>query len=203
MFEGQSGAVLLSGHLGNIDVTTGASVRPERLRRIHIVRFLGANDPWQAVIEAAPETWRPSILAVNRTEGFAAIDIGSRLRAGAVVAMHGDRTVDERVVRVEFLDHPVEFPTGPWLVAALARVPVIVVGNFHEGRGTYRLLTAGPMFPRFDRSRPRDDQLRQWVQACADILAGWARRYPEQWYNFHDIWGPPAPSPSTTSRPRS
>ena len=202
VFEGQSGAVLLSGHLGNIEVATGASALPERLRRIHIVRFVGANDPWQAVMESTPEAWRPAIVAVNQTEGFAAIEIVRHLRAGAVVAMHGDRALDERVVRVDFLGHPVELPAGPWLVAALARVPVIVVGNFHEGRGTYRLLTAPPMFPTFDRSRPRDDQLREWAQAYADVLAGWARRYPEQWYNFHDFWIPSPwglPMPTTVN----
>ncbi len=188
VFQGKSGAVLLSGHLGNIEVATGASALPERLRRIHIVRFVGAHDPWQRVMENTPEAWRPSILAVNQTEGFAAIEIVRRLRAGAVVAMHGDRAVDERSVRAEFLGHPADFPAGPWLVAALARVPVIIVGNFHEGGGTYRLLTAPPMSPVFDRSRPRDEQLREWAQAYADILAGWARRYPEQWYNFHDFW---------------
>lgn len=188
VFEGQSGAVLLSGHLGNIEVSTGASARPERLRRIHVVRFLGEGDPFEEIFDATPPEWRPQLLAVNRAEGFAAMEIVQRLRAGAVIAMHGDRLVDGRTVRVQFLGHPVDLPAGPWLVAALARVPVLIVGNFAEGAGTYRLLTAPPMFPTFDRKRPREEQLQAWAQTYADTLGAWARRYPHQWYNFHPFW---------------
>ncbi len=188
VFEGQTGAVLLSAHFGNIEVSTGASGRLERLQRIRIVRFMGENDPSVRVLELLPETWRPKMIAVNRGEGFAALDIVRELRAGKVVAMHGDRKVDDRTVRVDFLGHPVDLPSGPWLVAALARVPVIVVANVKETTDRYRMLAAPPMRVEFVRGRDRDEQVREWAQAYADVLAAWVRKYPDQWYNYHGFW---------------
>ncbi|MFN7145079.1 MAG: hypothetical protein ACK4YP_14980, partial [Myxococcota bacterium] len=40
----------------------------------------------------------------------------------------------------------------------------------------------------FDRSRPRDEQIRDWAQVYADRLGEMAKRWPTQFYNFHDVW---------------
>ena len=187
-FANQRGAVLLSAHLGNIEVSSGDSGTRERIGRIHAVRFVAPGDHSQDVLAAFPATWRPPTIAVNRADGFAALAIVRALRAGSVVAMHGDRPVDDRLVRVDFLGHPAHLPAGPWLVAALAGVPVFVTGTFKEGRDGYRMLVAPPIYPSFDRRLDRDSQLRAWAQTYADVLAGWARRYPDQWHNFHPFW---------------
>jgi lauroyl/myristoyl acyltransferase len=38
----------------------------------------------------------------------------------------------------------------------------------------------------FTRERPRDEQLAVWAAELAGTFEGWARRYPAQWYQFHD-----------------
>ncbi len=205
-FNRNEGAVLLSAHLGNIEVSSGDSGTQARIGRVHTVRFLAPGDHAHDVLDHFPDTWRPPTIAVNQADGFAALAIVRALRAGAIVAMHGDRRVDDRTVRVDFLGHPVDFPAGPWLVAALARVPVYVVGNFKEGADGYRMVVAPPVFPRFDRGEDRDAQIRGWAQGYADLIATWASRYPEQWYNFHPFWAdqPAAteslPAATTSSR---
>ncbi len=198
VFATQRGAVLLSAHLGNIEVSSGDSGTRERIGRVHAVRFVAPGDHSQEVLAAFPATWRPPTIAVNRGDGFAALAIVRALRAGSVVAMHGDRRVDDRLVEVDFLGHPAHLPAGPWLVAALAGVPVFVTGTFKEGADGYRMVVAPPIYPSFDRRLDRDSQLRAWAQAYADIVAGWARRDPEQWHNFHSFW---ADQPAAAANP--
>lgn len=193
-FTEKRGAILLSAHAGNIECTAGPTEVPERMKTLHVLRFAAAVDHGQAVVNSMDPTWRPQVIAVNRSEGFSALSALRVLREGGVVAMHGDRLIDERSVTVQLLGAPCAVPAGPWLMAALARVPVLVVGCFKEGPDTFRVVCGPPMEVQFDRKRDRDAQIQEWAQAYADQVGAWVRRWPDQWYNFHDLWtqAPPA-----------
>jgi predicted LPLAT superfamily acyltransferase len=190
-FTEPQGAILLSAHLGNIEVSAGPGGNAERVKKLHVLRFEAPGDHGRAILASMPEQWRPRIIAVNASEGFSALTVVRALREGAVVAMMGDRLIDERGVTVNFLGSPARFPAGPWMLAALARVPVIIVGAFQEGAGTYRVLALPPIRCSFDRKRTREEQLQEWAQTYADRLGDLARRYPTQYYNFYDVWAPP------------
>ena len=188
-FSEPKGAILLGAHVGNIEVSAGSGENAPRMKKLHVLRFEAPGDHGRAVIASMPEAWRPKVIPVNMTEGFSALTVVRALREGAVVAMLGDRLIDDRTVTVDFLGAPCRFPAGPWLVAALARVPVIVVGAFQEGAASnYRVLASPPITCVFDRKRPRDEQIREWAQVYADHVAAFVRRYPTQFYNFHDVW---------------
>ncbi len=183
-----SGGILLTAHMGNTEVAAGGPGASERMRKLTVVRVEAEGDHGRGLLLALPTDWQPRIIAVNRSEGFSTLSILRDLRAGAVVAMHGDRMVDDRKAVVQFLGAPMEVPVGPYLLAALADVPVIVAGCFKEG-DTYRIVGEAPRRYKFDRSRPREEQLQAWAQAYAERLETWVRRWPGQWYNFHDVWG--------------
>jgi predicted LPLAT superfamily acyltransferase len=187
-FAGAEGAIVLSAHLGNIEVSGGPPGNRERMKKLSVVRFDAQGDHGRALVERMPEAWRPNLIAVNRAEGFSALTVARALREGGVVAMMGDRLVDDRSVTVELFGSPARFPAGPWLLAAIARVPVIVAGCFKEGPDTYRLVALPPRRVQFDRARPRDEQIAEWAQAFARDVEAFGRRWPEQWYNFHDVW---------------
>jgi predicted LPLAT superfamily acyltransferase len=196
-FTEEKGAIVLTGHVGNVEVSAGPSGNAERMKKLHVLRFEAKGDHGRAILAEMPEEWRPKVIGVNTGEGFSAMTAVRALREGAVVAMMGDRLIDERTVTVNFLGAPCRFPSGPWLLAALARVPVIVAGSFCEGPGRYRLIAFPPIHCAFDRKRVRDEQIQEWAQLYADHLGALVRRYPTQFYNFHDVWAavPPRTGP--------
>ncbi|MFZ5482192.1 MAG: glycosyltransferase family 2 protein [Myxococcota bacterium] len=187
-FAGREGAIVLSAHLGNIEVSGGPPGNAARMKKLHVIRFDAEGDQGRALAAQLPEAWRPHFIAVNRAEGFSALAVARALRDGGVVAMMGDRLVDDRAVTVELMGSPCRLPAGPWLLAAITRVPVIVAGCFKVGPDTYRVVAHPPRRVQFDRNKPRDEQLAAWAQTYADDLAAMARRWPDQWYNFHDVW---------------
>lgn len=187
-FSEPAGAIVLGAHVGNIEVSAGSGENAPRMKKLHVLRFEHPGDHGRALLATMPEEWRPRVIAVNMAEGFSTLIVVRALREGAVVAMMGDRLIDERSVTVNFLGAPCRFPAGPWLVAALARVPVLVVGAFQEAPGTYRVVAAPPIHCVFDRKRPREDQVREWAQLYADRIGALVARYPTQFYNFHDVW---------------
>lgn len=198
-FAGREGALVLSAHIGNIEVSAAQhGGNAERVKKLHIVRFDAQGDHGRGLVAQLPEEWRPHFIPVNRAEGFATLTVLRALREGQIVAMMGDRLIDDRTVTVDFLGAPCAFPAGPWMLAALARVPVIVAGCFKEGPDQYRLIASPPMRVQFDRARSREEQVQAWAQAFADTLATWVRRYPDQYYNFFDAWAalPPPSAPA-------
>jgi predicted LPLAT superfamily acyltransferase len=187
-FTEGNGAVLLSSHHGNVEVANGGAGAEDRAARLAVVRFVAAGDP-AGVLAELPQTWMPRIIPVQGAEGFSTLSILRQLREGGVIAMHADRTVDDRTVTVDFLGGTMRVPSGPWLLAALADVPILEVECYKEGLHTYRVYASPPTRYRFDRRTPRDAQVQAWAQAWADRLAVRVRRYPYQWYNFHSVWG--------------
>ncbi len=200
-FTQQRGAILLSAHAGNIECTAGPTRASDRMKSLHVLRFTAAVDHGMAVLSGMDPKWRPRIIPVNRSEGFSALAALRVLREGAVVAMHGDRLIDARYVTVNLLGAPCRMPAGPWLLAALAQVPVIVVGCFKEDGNTFRVVCAPPMECRFDRKRDRDEQIQEWAQRYADQVGAWVERWPLQWYNFHDLWTQEAPAEPRSGGP--
>lgn len=192
------GAIVLTAHVGNVEVSAGPGGNADRMKKLHVLRFEAPGDHGRAILAEMPEAWRPKVIAVNAGEGFSAMTAVRALREGAVVAMMGDRLIDDRSVVVDFLGAPCRFPSGPWLLAALARVPVIVAGSFSEGPGQYRLIAFPPIHCAFDRKTPRDEQIQAWAQTYAHHIEALVRRYPTQYYNFHDVWAavPPTRPPA-------
>ncbi len=194
VFFAGTGAIILGSHLGNLEVNASATGSIERIRRLKVLRFVSSTDHGQRLFEAMPGLWRPEAIAVNQTEGFAALAVVRALRSGQVVAMHGDRRVDDRTTKVRFMGRECLFPTGPWMLAALAQVPVFLVGCFKVGPNNYRVVVRPPLFPKFDRQLSKAEQLQQWTQVYASQLEDWAKLYPEQWYNFFDFFEENPPS---------
>jgi predicted LPLAT superfamily acyltransferase len=137
--------------------------------------------------------WRPGaeaprVISLNAGQDMAALEAVRALRAGGLLALKGDRAVDGRVVEVTLLGGRVRLPTGPFLLAAISGAPLFVLGCFKEGSDRYRVVAGAPWELRFTSRAGREEDLQRWAQRFADQLEAWVRRYPTQWYNFHDPW---------------
>ncbi len=147
----------------------------------------------------------PKVIALNDAGSMAAIRAVKVLRNGGVLALKADRLVDERTAAVPFFGRPIHLPTGPFLLAAISGAPIITLGCFKEGASTYRVMATEPRVLRFTSRKERAACLQRWAADYAAQLEAWARRYPHQWYNFHDVWDRqqaraqiPAPAPHST-----
>jgi predicted LPLAT superfamily acyltransferase len=183
------GAIFLTAHLGNPDLGATALQTVEYQRPVNVLQYTAGDDPYMRLLrEYLPEGQAPRVISLNAGEDLASLEVIRALRRGEIVAIKGDRVVDERTVEVELLGAPVRLPTGPFLLAALSKAPLFVLGCFHEGGGRYRVIAGEPWELRFTSREGRQADLARWTQRFASQLEDWARRYPHQWYNFHDPW---------------
>ncbi|HUD41420.1 MAG TPA: acyltransferase [Dokdonella sp.] len=124
------------------------------------------------------------------------------LRQGALVAVLGDRArPHEQTVAVDFLGAPARFPTAPFLVAALVKVPVILCLGLYRGGARYDL-SFEPFADALTLTRERrEDELREVVQRYARRLEAVVREDPYNWFNFYDFWADA--DPDAGDHPRS
>ncbi len=182
------GVVMLTTHVGNADMAGVALKGGGATRQINQVRYQAVNDTYATLLKHSKSGGAPKFITFNSAKGMASLGVVHALRRGEVVAMHPDRVVDDRKAIVQFLGGEIELATGPFLMAALSGAPVVMIACFKETPWRYRVVAAPPKVLTFTSRSGRQEDLQRWAQAYADQLEEWVRRYPWQWFNFHDPW---------------
>ncbi len=133
-----------------------------------------------------------------------ALEMLSVLRRGEVLCLMGDREMesggDERnVVRVPFLGQEAVFPVSPYVLAAASGAPIAVLFSHKAPDGTHHLECPAILHvpPRDELpDAGRDAEVwRPWLLEYVSRLEDYCREHPYQFYNFHDMWRPPAATP--------
>jgi lauroyl/myristoyl acyltransferase len=176
------GLVVLTAHLGNWELA--GRLLAERVRRpTHLVVTAEADPGVQRFLRARPAPIR----FVERGRPTAALALMAALRRGEVVALQGDRALDDRSgARVPFFGAPAWFPLGPFVLARAAGAPVVPAFCVLDDDRRYTITLDAPF-----RVGPgqEPDALARWVDGLARVVTA----HPEQWFNFFDVWRDRAP----------
>lgn len=187
------GVLLLTAHLGNweaagqllsrlnVPVTvTGFDNESAEIRSV-------LNDASRAKFKLLPLTGSPTDT----------IPLVAALRRGELVAMLGDRAYDSSSIPVKFMGGVAPFPVGPYVLAAIARSPLMHVFSLREPRGHYRFFGFAPQYPEMPPRDQREQFFQQYAELYAANLEQVLRRDPLQWYNFYPFWSAPQqPAPA-------
>ena len=175
------GLVVLTAHLGNWELA-GRMLARDGARPTHVVvaaeadpaveRFLrGGVAPVRFVTCAAPT---------------ASLALLAALRRGEIVALQGDRALGTRGdVLQPFFGAPAPFPLGPFVLARAAGAPVVPAFCLLDADRRYRIVVGAPSSV---EAGGEEAALRRWVAT----LQAMVKRHPAQWFNFYDVWSPPA-----------
>jgi predicted LPLAT superfamily acyltransferase len=206
--DGKKGAILLGAHLGSFYAMRVASTK-ERLPLYALMYTANARVLNDALAKLDPEG-AAQVLELDPEGGLdSMLRVKELLEQGAIVAILGDRVpgnaTPDRVVRVPFLGQEAAFPAGPFLLAAMLKCPVYLTFGLARGARTYDLFCE-PFADRIELPRgDRQGALVRYVTRYAERLEAFARKAPDNWFNFYDFWAEPklvAPSkPSASSTP--
>ena len=185
-----SGFVLVTAHLGHWEVGSAFPTDFQN-RKVHVVREEEINHDAQKFFEELVDRKTGGAYTVH----FAHRDpnLGTRLllaiRRGEVVALQGDRPAKGgRTEEVELFGKPFNMPVGPAAVARSAEVPILPVFVYRDGRLKARTFFRPPI--RVAKTKDRDRDLREGLEAIAGEIEWGIRRRPYQWFCFRDFWEP-------------
>ena len=195
------GMIMVTGHLGSW------SLGPFLLERTGFGAPVMAmaeepNVRLQEFEQRFRQRWR---IVYTTGSPFASLELASVLRRGETVGMQLDRHMGGPHVLLPFFGRPAPFPLGPAMLARATRAPIVPVFMVREGATGFASRVEEPIEVRRTANRQAD-----LIEATARVVAiyeAYVRRYPYQWFNFHDFWAEPVPpraprAPQSTTTPR-
>ncbi|MGH1337866.1 MAG: lipid A biosynthesis acyltransferase [Aureispira sp.] len=184
MAKAGAGGILLSIHGGNWAMA--GSMLEENVgqnARINIIMLEAEHQKIQAFLANIQVQQAANIIGIG--DDFShIIAMGSALRNGELLCMHGDRFLPKaETIAVNFLGETAHFPAGPFQLIHRMKVPYSFVFAFKETLRHYHFYaTPGQQYPTSPQAA---------AQQFAHDIEKQLQKYPYQWYNFYDFWATP------------
>ncbi len=187
------GALIITAHLGNLEVCRALADERRRLR-LNILVHTKHAEKFNRLLQGVEHAPQMSLIQVTEMTPAVSIRLHEKIQAGEFVVLVGDRipvSSDGRVVKVPFLGREADFPQGPYLLAHLLQCPVYTLFCFRGEDGRYRI-----RFQRFAEHirlprnpRERLENIRRHAVGFAGRLQRHCLEAPLEWFNFYPFWG--------------
>lgn len=182
------GVLVLGSHLGSFDaMRVLGTKRPDALIRVVLDRAHSRD--MQELLDALNPQLAANIIDAGMDGPSIVLAIKEAAEANALVALLVDRAQPgEPTTDARFFGRAAKFPTSPWMIAAMLKLPVVLAFGLYRGGKRYdlhfELFSDGLDIPRQHRAA----RIGECVQAYADALERRAREAPYNWFNFYDFW---------------
>ena len=188
--ESGQGAILLGAHVGSFEAMR-ASGSTEKMP-ISIVGTWENAKMINALLSSLDPEMPPQVVDSTGDPVSLALTLRDRIAKGHLLAMMADRVgLHEKTVEVDFFGEPASFAAGPFLLAAVLKCPVFIVFGLYSEPNRYDLycepFCEKVVLPRGDR----EAGLQKVVEEYAERLESYARKAPDNWFNFFDFWEKP------------
>ena len=120
------------------------------------------------------------------------LEMMGALKQGQIVSVMGDRLLgsDKSNTQVDFMGGQATVPFSAYKLASATGAPVVVFFTRKDGPKSYHLQLARVI--RVPQLKGRSaETFAPFAQEFAEELEGFSRRYPYQFYNFHNMWSRP------------
>jgi KDO2-lipid IV(A) lauroyltransferase len=188
------GAIIVTGHLGFW------SLGPFVMERsgVGAPTMAMAEEPNQRLHEFEQRFRRKWKIIYTTGSPFSSLELASVLRRGELVGMHLDRHTGGSFIKLPFFGREAAFPLGPATLARATRAPIVPVFMVREGARGFHVRAEDPIEVAHTRDRQRD--LVEATTRLVAVYESYVRRYPLQWFNFHDFWATPEPFEAPPAR---
>lgn len=183
--ERGKGLIILTGHFGNFEVTTGAALAqfPQHRGRFHFIRRTLRQKPLDDFVK-----WR------FRRAGFGVLgkegslnQILKTLENNDIVVVILDQHAGGREgVVVDFCGHPASTFKSLAILALSTGTPIVPASSWREPDGTHVLRFEEPLEP-IECDSP-GEEIRRNTRAYNEALEKMLLAHPEQWIWIHKRW---------------
>lgn len=193
LVDGGRGAVLLTAHIGNLEVCRAlAELRPNL--QLNILVHSRNAEQFNRLLTRYQGPQRARLIEVDSINPGTAMLLADRVAAGEMLVIAADRLTPgsgQHSCSVPFLGEQAEFPLGPFILASLLRCPVYLVFCSRRGARYHADFEHfADCIERGPRRAQRLQALSGWVAAYATRLERQCQLAPLQWFNFYPFWAP-------------
>jgi predicted LPLAT superfamily acyltransferase len=185
------GVLLVGAHLGSFDVMRVLAQERSKMR-LRVLMHEANAEKMSSVFASLNLQIPHQVIALGRPATM--LEVREALASGEIIGMLADRVVaGDRVRYCPFLGGSAPFAEGPFALAKVLRVPVVLFSAIQSDKRRYEIkfesFEEGP----FPSRAKRDAALQDACQRYASWLEARCREAPFNWFNFYDFWGAAAP----------
>lgn len=189
LFESGRSALLVGAHLGSFDVLRVIS--RDAGVRVNVLMFTANAERINNLFRTLDPGSDVRLIPIDPTSVDSAFVLRRCLERDEFVAVLSDRVYPggrSRVASANFLGRPALFPQGPFLLAAVMGLPVVLSLAIKTGPYRYdvhleTLAEAGRL-----PAAERDKAVQERIEAFAAKVGQHCLTAPYQWFNFYDFW---------------
>jgi predicted LPLAT superfamily acyltransferase len=184
----ERGVLLLGAHVGSFEVLRVlAADRPDV--KVCVVLDTQKTPALTEILHSLNPDVARNVIDASRPGTEIVLALGEALHEGALATLLADRAREhEATVVVDFMGAPAPFPTAPFLIGALLKVPIVLCIGLYRGGNRYDLYFEAFADELVLPRRARKAELRAVVQRYAARLEHHVRQDPYNWFNWHDFW---------------
>ncbi len=181
------GVILLSAHIGNWDVA-GNLLFDRLYKCINIIMLDNERRDIKSIYNSITEKRRFKTIEVSKDGMNMMISVRRALKNNEIVCFHGDRVFGSTGAILTLFGGDARFPDGPFRIAAITGAPIIPVFTMKTGMRHYTFIAYSPITFNNISDENRNNLIRQAMESYISVLEDVVRKYPYQWFNFHNVW---------------
>ena len=180
------GRILLTSHLGNVEICKTLSLRSPSFRMIILVYSKG-NENFYKILEQISKG-QIKLISVENLDAAAMLELKEAVENGVNIGIMGDRTPvnGDKFVEVSFLGKMAKFNYGPYLLAGILGVKMSTLWCVKNGDKFS--IELSDIADEIKLGRNRKASVMPYVQSYVKQLEDHACKNPSQWFNFFDFW---------------
>ena len=184
----QKGQILLTAHLGNVEICKALGARIDGFRMVILVYDKNSREFNEVLREISQNDGSVRMMLVNELDVAAMLELKNIVESGEHIGIMGDRTPlgGDKAARVKFLGKEASFNYGPYLIAGILGVKISSLWCQKIG-GKFRIELV-PLASAVKLGRDRAAAAREYLQIYVRELENRCKQTPAQWFNFFDFW---------------
>ena len=184
----QKGQILLTAHLGNVEICKALAARVEGFRMVILTYDENSRKFNEVLREISKNGGSVRMMAVNKLDVAAMLELKNIVESGEHIGIMGDRTPlgGDKAARVKFLGKEASFNYGPYLIAGILGVKISSLWCQKVG-GKFRIELV-PLASAVKLGRDKAAAAREYLQIYVRELENRCKQTPTQWFNFFDFW---------------
>lgn len=194
VFTQQRGAVIVTAHIGCLELCRVSAEHNPQIARLNILVHTAHAERFNRLLKQLRPNSRVQLLQVSEFSAATAVMLAEKIERGESVVIAGDRIPlgQGLCVQAPFLGQPALFPAGPYVLAASLKCPLYALSCIRS-----------PYLARHYRYHIRAHRLAEQVllprASRQQALAAYAEQYalwlqtqleaePLAWFNFFNFW---------------
>ena len=184
----KKGQILLTAHLGNVEICKALGVRVDGFRMVILVYDKNSREFNEVLKRISQNDGSVRMMLVNELDVAAMLELKNIVESGEHIGIMGDRTPlgGDKAARVKFLGKEASFNYGPYLIAGILGVKISSLWCQKIG-GKFRIELV-PLASAVKLGRDRAAAVREYLQIYVRELENRCKQTPAQWFNFFDFW---------------